>query len=106
MAVVALIVFPANGENGNCILVLQGRCNVVLGAQRVTCADGHVGPASSQCANQISRFRRHVQAGADPHTIKRLLVGETLTDLLQDRHFLPGSSPDLVLEKRLRGEEE
>jgi len=108
--VVGVVVLALDREHRYAVLVDQRRGHVVLRAERVARAQGHLGAAFLQGAHQIGGLRRDVETGRHPLPLHRELPGEPLPDLPQDRHVtvgpldteLPVGRQPLVLDVELR----
>ena len=61
--------------------------DVVLGRQGIRRAQRHAGAAGDQGADQVGRFRRHVQRTADPDSPERLFARKTFADRAEDGHL-------------------
>jgi hypothetical protein len=64
--------------------------HVVLRRERVRRRERRVRAAGDQCADEVGRLRRDVQAGGHAHARERSLSGEPLADRAQDRHLRIG----------------
>ncbi len=78
--IVGGIVLALDGEDRNAVVLHERRRDVVLRAERVGGAEAHVRSAGFQGDGKIGGFRRHMQAGCDPHAFERLLPLESLPD--------------------------
>ena len=84
--VIGLIVLALDGEHRDPV-VLDQRCrHVVLGAERVRGAEPDFRAAGLEGLGEVRGLGGHMEAGADPHALEGLLLGEPLLDQPQDRH--------------------
>ena len=90
VAVVRLVVFAADGEDGDAVFVHEGRGDVVLGRERVAGAEAQVGAAVAQGDRQVRCFGGDVEAGGHPDALQRLLTLETFADEAEHGHFALG----------------
>ena len=102
MPVVGVAVFAADGEDRNPIVHCQGGGHIVLGAERIAGAEGHLGPAGLQYPHQVGRFRGDVQAAPDAQARQWTFIGKARHQLPHHRHFRigPFDAPDPLLRQR------
>ncbi len=84
--VIGVVVFLADGEDGDAEVVDEAGGHVVLGAERVGGDQHHVGAAGLQRADQVGSLAGDVQAGRQAQAGQRFLLGEAFADAGQHRH--------------------
>ncbi len=96
VAVVGLVVLAVDRVDLGAVAVDQRRRGVVLGRERVRRAEGDVGAARHQRADEVRRLRRDVQAAGHADALERLLALEALADLSEHGHLAIGPLDPLL----------
>ena len=90
MLVIGPSILSPAGKHWNAQVFDQGGGDIVLRAQRVAGAQGHLRPARLERPQEIGRFCRHMETGRNPDPPQGSLLAESRLDMGEHRHELPG----------------
>ena len=88
--VVRVVVLALDREHADLVLGDEGCGDVVLGRERIGCAEHDVGSTGFERAHQVRRLGCHMEAGGDAIAGERLLTLEPLPDRDEHRHLAVG----------------
>ena len=88
--VIAVLVLALDRVDRDAVILDQAGRDVVLGRQRVGCAQQQIGASGLERLGQVGGLGRDVQAGRHPHSGQRLFLLEPLANRPQDGHVALG----------------
>ena len=86
--VISVVVLALDGIGGDVVVAIQRCRDFILRGKRIGSAEHDIRAAVAQRDHQVRGLAGHVKASGNAQALQRLLLDESLADLLQHGHLL------------------